>query len=176
MIRQNLGRGHVESLHTKCPTFFNDSVHLIFQANQIVEEIKKSPSLADEVFREKITKAMDKYKQACLQPGFDLRRCCDTLREAHLFYDVVELVDYYIEKVYKERPNPKNLKPEACFQEILSSLTIIATHKDRFMTASGESFIPIPAAKQLPFLRQTLHRALKIQDRDFLFSVYETLL
>eukprot|EP00493_Phyllostaurus_siculus_P017941 UN18219 len=36
MIRLNLGRKHVDSLHTTCPTFFNDSVHLIFQANQIV--------------------------------------------------------------------------------------------------------------------------------------------
>jgi len=174
MIRLNLGRKHVDSLHTTCPTFFNDSVHLIFQANQIVESIKKDPH--HESVRNKKRAAMDKYKMACLQPGFDLRRCCDTLREAHLFYDVVELVDYFVEKVYKERPNPKNPTPEVCYQEILSCLTIIASHKDRFMTSSGENFVPIPAAKQVPLLRSTVKRALAIQDREFLYNVYETLL
>jgi len=111
-----------------------------------------------------------------MQPDFDLRRCCDTLRCAYLFREVVELVDMYIDKQYISNPSPKNVSKAACYQEILSCFQLLVSQKDSFITTHGDSFRPIPPKQQLPWLKSTVLRALQIQDQEFLFSVYETLL
>eukprot|EP00494_Astrolonche_serrata_P000114 UN00115 len=139
LIRLGKGHNYVENLNRMCPTFFHDSVHLIFEATKIIEEIYEAGE--NYLDRQKVQKAMDKYKLACMHPGFDLKRCCDTLRCAHLFYDVVELVDYYIEKVLAlQTPGQTNLTVMDCYNEIFSCFNLILNQRDRFLTKNGDKF------------------------------------
>jgi len=174
MIRLGLDKQQLESLSERCPTFFHDSVHLIFEANKIIEELKtvndkwKSDQLKDQ--------AIQLYKRACDQPGFDLRKCCDTLRCAHLFYDVVELVDHYVDKMQHNFNQVNRMPKDLCYQEILSCFELILQQNDQIMPQNGEQYHPVPPKKQEELLKQTIARALSIDKIDFLRQFYDTLL
>merc|ERR1711976_307082 len=176
MIRLGLGGNEMKNLSHTCPSFFHYSLHLVFRANKLISELKRFNRPRQSLRKQRICEIMQNYKLAAQEIGFNLRRCCDTLRCAHLFYDVVELVDFYIKKIIPSQRKKANLTVETYYQEILYCLTLIVNQKTFFITSNGNVFSPVPPSKQTFLLSITVNRSLQIENNSFRQDLYDILL
>jgi len=168
-------RGWVDELNRTCPTFFNNSDLLSFQANIQLQQVSNVvPN--DEKNNKLLESSLNKFKTACEDPNFDLEKACVEFCKKGSFYAAVDLALHASQHRVTEQQKVQagqvqvGRSVEKCWLEVWKVLKMLGIGPDNFSVPRVSEF------DEQTLLRQrsrVIKRCLACRDQQFLHGMFK---
>merc|ERR1719320_349833 len=167
-------RSWVDELNRTCPTFFNNSDLLSFQANIHLKQISNVvPN--DEKNNKLLESSLSKFKTACEDRNFDLEKACLEFCKIGSFYAAVDLALHASQhRVTEQQKVPIGLQVgrsvEKCWLEVWKVLKMLGIGPDNFSVPRVGDF-----DEQMLLSQRTrvIKRCLACRNQQFLHGMFK---
>jgi len=167
-------RGWVDELNRTCPTFFNNSDLLSFQANIHLKQIS-SVVPNDEKNNKLLESSLSKFKTACEDRHFDLEKACLEFCKKGSFYAAVDLAlhasQHRVTEQQKVQPGQVQVgrSVEKCWLEVWKVLKMLGIGPEKFTVPRVGDFDEQMLLSQR---NRVIKRCLACRDQQFLHAMF----
>merc|ERR1719320_583888 len=168
-------KGWVDELNRTCPTFFNNSDLLSYQANIQLQQIS-SVVPNDEKNNKLLESSLSKYKTACEDRHFDLEKACLEFCKKGSFYAAVDLAlhasQHRVTEQQKSQPGQVQVgrSVEKCWLEVWKVLKMLGIGPDNFTVPRVADFDEQMLLSQR---MRVIKRCLACRDQQFLYGMFK---